>query len=330
MLYVNTNNKADSVTAYRVLRAADLPAGQMYVPFQLQPLDEETLSAFLNQSFCGAVASVLNFFFSTGITQWDVELCAGRNIVSCRNLSHKLIVAETWHNPEGSYRFLEKALYEKLIGAPAKTVPAWVKVAIRIAVLFGIFTGLRDNIHTFDVTTNAWDSTTYLAALYARYLGLPVGSIIIGCSERSGYWGLIQKGELSASASEILDIHTLIHVAIGEEEAIRCRRLNEAGKTFYIDEDTDTPFNQYIFAAVVSQRRLESIMGSMWRTSQYLITPDTAVSYSALQDYRARAGESRDTLLFADRSPLQDVKPIQQATGLSFEQIGKNISIVKE
>lgn len=304
--------------------------GDMYVPFQLQPMDENTLSGIFSQNFCGAVASVLNFFFSADITAWDVELCAGRNIVSCRSLSHKMIIAQTWHNPDGNYLFLEKALYRKLTGAQGKTVSDWVKVAIRTAVLFGLYSGMQEPPRSFDITVNAEDCVTYLAALYARYLGMPIGSVILGCSERSGYWNLVQKGELPATAAELHQLQLLIYVALGEEEAARCRELNAAGKTYFVDEEKNTAFNKYLFASVVSQRRLDSIIGSVWRTSQYAMTPDTAVSYSALQDYRARAGGSRDTLLFADRNPLQDAKAIQRATGLSFEQIGKMLSVVKE
>ena len=76
MLYATTRSKADTYTAHRVLTSDRAPDGGLFVPFRMPTVDIDKTRA---GSFGDAVAQVLNLFFSTGITSWDVECCIGNN-----------------------------------------------------------------------------------------------------------------------------------------------------------------------------------------------------------------------------------------------------------
>lgn len=330
MLYISTRNKAESFTAYRVLHGASASNGAQIVPFQMKPLEEEKLHSILHSDFHSAVAEILNMFFPVNLNPWDVELCVGRNAVKCVFSGHKLVIAETWRNPLGSYLYIENALYSKMTGRNVP-VPYLVSVAIRTAVLFGVYTQIRKNpVAQFDFSANAGDGSTFLAAYFARFLGLPIGKIIVGCDDSSGLWDLMQKGEIPFCANAASTMEALIYCGLGSDEAARYLQTASNSRTYLLDKEQFSILCDGFFAAVVGTQRADGIVGSFWKSNQYVITPDTALSYSALQDYRAKTGESRDTLLFSDGSPLRDAGRIQNMTGLTYDQLAKEISAAKE
>ena len=58
-----------------------------------------------------------------------------------------------------------------------------------------------------------------------------------------------------------------------------------------------------VFAAVVGDTRVGNIVDSTRNTSNYNMGRDTARAFGALQDYRAKTGENKNTLLFARTMP---------------------------
>lgn len=330
MLYISSRNKAETYTAYRAFRETGPADGGMFLPFRLTPFQEDTLVKLFRGTFHEAVATVLNVFLPVKLTGWDVELCAGRNICICRKMPHKLILSETWHNPEGSYEFFEKAVYKKLTGNVAP-VPPLAKTAIKTAVLFGMYAQIhKTGTRKFDIVTDTGGYTSYLSACYAKKLGLPINKILIACHEDDGLWEFVHKGTFQSGIPVQLGLEALICTLYGHREVARLLAATESKGQYTLDEELPPLCNHDFFGAVVGKQRLESVVKSVFRSCDYVLTEDAARMHGALMDYRAKTGESRETVLFVDNNPAKDAGWIRNAVGLTSEQISRLLGVVKE
>lgn len=345
MLYVSTRNKTDSYTAYRALHENRAPDGGIFVPFHLPRMSEEELIALKNQSFSETVAQILNRFFSCQFNGWDVEFCIGRYPYKLETMGQRIVVAELWHNTEATYAHMVQSLYNKLCTKKDASAvpPLWVSMAIEIAILFGVFGELfRKGIERADIAVSAGDFHYPMAAWYARRMGLPINCIICGCNENGGVWDLLHRGEFVTNASTVrtdlpvLDVsrpeglECLIHGTLGSQEVGRYLEVCARRGSYHLTEEALGCLNQGMFAAVIGADRVDSVISSVYRTNAYMTDPLTAVSYGALQDYRARTGENRYTLLLARCSPLFSARRISSAIGCSQEKLEAMIHISKE
>jgi len=55
------------------------------------------------------------------------------------------------------------------------------------------------------------------------------------------------------------------------------------------------------FATVVSARRIDSVISGMLQSNNYRLDHNAALSYSALQDYRATNGINKNTLILVKK-----------------------------
>lgn len=342
MLYISSRSKTDSFTAHRALHFDTAPDQGVFVPFHLPVLDREQILELRDQSFSQIVAKILNLFFSCGISQWDVECSAGRYPVRLQEMSHRLIAAELWHNPEGCYEHIEKNIAALLAGDTAQPTQ-WVRIAIRIAILFATYSTLpEDKSEQIDIAVACGDFVQPMAAWYARKMGLPIGTIICACNDNSDPWDLICRGELNMASATVstqtpdfdhpcpqglerLVFETLGHTVASEFADARCRKT-----VFRLTEEQLPLLQSGLTAAVVGDGRIETIVRSVFRTSRYLIDPYAAIPFGAIQDYRARSGESRVTLFFTDHSPLLDAKKIAKIVDLQEEELKSAVNFVKE
>jgi len=141
MLYVTTRDKFDTYTVHRANQSDRGPDGGLYLPFRLPILGKEELLALKEQTLCQSVAQILNLFFGTQLTAWDVELAGGKNPVKLVPMSHRILLAETWHNHDLDFAQMECRLAGRICGKEdgAQKPTSWLDIAIRIAVLFGIY-----------------------------------------------------------------------------------------------------------------------------------------------------------------------------------------------
>ena len=306
MLYVTTGNPADSFTAHRVLREEMASDGGMFIPMQMPTISKEQLSVMKESPFSDVVAQVLNLFFDNKISGWDVGFSVGRSPLKVLTINHRLVVAQLWHNHGGTYRHMENNIYRKLTGIITESIPQWPKIAIRIAVLFGVHTELAKNgLHKYDIAVSAKDFLLPTAVLYARKMGLPVEKIICGCSEDGGIWDLIHRGEFntaSVDAHNLRAVERMVFDMFGREEAARYRDVWQRRGIYKLSEANQQTLSSQLFASVASRSRIEAIVRSMVKTNDYVLDFDMASAYGALQDFRAKTGESRFTLILADQS----------------------------
>ncbi len=304
MLYISTRNTADTFTAYHALHEATAPDGGNYVPFYLSVFSTADLLK-LRENTCGdAIANCLNLFFGTRICGWNVECAIGRTPFKIETLSQRLIIAETWRNPEGNIAFLVDKLYELVCGADYSGVKpnGWSLIAIKISLLFGIYACMDVSYgERFDIAVPAGDFSDVVAAGYCRSMGLPVGITICACNENSAIWDLIFRGELSTNVSHPMYMETFVYMALGADEVKRYLDACNKKRAFIITEEQQQLVAEHLYASVVSTKRIESVISGMYQSNKYSMDHNAALSYSALQDYRASNGVNNDTLVLAKK-----------------------------
>lgn len=310
MLYITTRDQSDAYTAARTLSGSITPDGGLYVPFRLFQLTPDEIAALKEQSFGQTVAQILNLFFSSKITGWDVDFAVGRNPVKFISMKHKMIIAELWHNPSSTYDYIVKKLFDHIClqSDENKEPTEWATVAIRIAVLTALYgellrNGMVDIENQIDIAVSAENFLLFMAVWYARQMGLPFGTIICGCNSGSGLWDLLQRGEYTtstASGEEILALERLIQGTLGCREVQRYVTCCNHNRHYSVCEDDLQALNKGIFVAVVGNFRIQAVMSSVLKTRGYCINRSSALAYGALQDYRAGVSENRCTLLFSD------------------------------
>ncbi len=337
MLYISTRNAKDAYTAHRALNEELAPDGGMFVPFREVTLSQEELAAIREDSFGTTVAKMLNRYFSAHLSGWDVECCIGRTPLNLTALGRKTLVAELWHNLDASYAALEQNLYA-LMSGNSKAPAGWARIAIRIAVLCGLFGELaRAGIESADLAVATGDFSTAISIWYARKMGLPVGVILCACNENGMLWDLLQRGECSTGASVVktdlpeldhafpVNLERLIFATQDKNEFARFVDSVAKGGVYSVDEISLGRINQGLCASVVGSTRVDSVISSVFRTNGYLIDPVTALAYGGLQDYRARTGENRTTVLLADRHCRHYADRVCRATGLPARDLAERM-----
>lgn len=336
MLYVTTRTNKDAFTAYRAINENIAPDGGRFVPFRIPVLSAREIAELCSKNFGEIVADILNKFFSSRLTGWDVDFCIGRNAVRLFSMSHRIIIAELWHNPNADYEYVVKNLQNMLLNTEcADHIPSeWTRIAIRIAVLFGLFCqlpegALSDLDQVVDISVPADDFTMPMAAWYARRMGLPIGMIICTCEDNSAVWDLIHRGVFNTAAADHdlqLGIERLIQANLGYNEVCLYREKCDKGQVYSVSEDKLAILSDGIFCAVVGSTRAGSIINSVFRSNSYVVDPVTALSYGGLQDYRSRTGGSRTTLLVAENTPLAFSKEISASTGIPANQLTDHVN----
>ena len=222
MLYLSTRNKADSFTAYRVLHSETASDGGMFLPMQFPKLDDFALAAYERMNFGEAVASILNIFFGTSLSGWDVDFCVGRQAVELASCGYRVFLAESWHNPAGTHDYFVNRLFGLVRGEHNLSAEpnGWFYTAVNIAILFGMYGKCcRQDIYEFDVAIESADLQMLFAVHYAQKMGLPIRKIILGCKEDDGLWELFSYGEYQSFRRPVLSgLEALIWLEFGYAE----------------------------------------------------------------------------------------------------------------
>ena len=76
-------------------------------------------------------------------------------------------------------------------------------------------------------------------------------------------------------------------------------------------------------ATVVSDARVEVMIPRTYRSNDYVLDPYTSLAFAGLTDYRAKTGESRQTLIVAERSPALDSDTVCQMMRISPDTLNE-------
>ena len=313
MLYISTRSK-DTYTAARTLTMDSAPDGGLFVPFQMPKL---ALSDLRGKSQAGCIALVLNLFFHAKLTETDIENAIGTDPLSVHTIDRKVTVIQLWNRSYPEFSKLGYALYKLLCQdvPPCKQTTQWPKIAITISVFAAIIAQTAPG-REVDVAVNAGDFLTPMALDYCRQMGLPVGTILCAVNENSTLWDFFTNAQLSCGASVVhtdlplLDValpdqlERLIYAIKGMDMAMEFAELSEQGRIYKIDTESITDLTKGFAVSVVSAQRVPSLIHKIYTTNSYVLDTYGALTFGALQDYRATSGDIRQTLLFSAYDPM--------------------------
>lgn len=317
MLYVTTRGNVSPQTAYHALREATGEDGGLYVPMQLPKFSAEDLGGM---TFGQTVAEVLNRFFSTQLTGWDVDFAIGRYPIRLLPMSHRIFVTEIWHNPELSFHMTCRELTALISGDAAEEAGSWGKIAITIAFLFGIYgelirSGSAAPDSPVDISVACGDFSLPMAALYAKRMGLPVANVVVCCNENCAPWDLVCKGELKTVTPALKtalpacdhalppELERLLHLCGGTDAVGQYRLRAEQGGVYFPDDDTALALRTALCVSVISSQRVPSSQSHLHASTGREFGLYDTLAWNGLMDHRARAGEVRPGLVIAEESP---------------------------
>ena len=318
MLYITTRNRRDAYTAQRALRESRGPDGGMYLPFHAPSYSAEEWRVLAAAPFGQRVAEILNRLFGCKLTCWDVDVCIGRNPVPLIPLGHRTLAAELWRNPGLSWGHMARELAEQLLDV-SNYKTGWLAIALRVALLFGIFGQLNTDEPT-DISVISGDFAAPISAYYAKRWGLPVGKIVCCCNENSGLWELLCHGQLRTDATNVHtdipeadvalpeQLERLVFEAGGEAEVERYLASCRRGGTYAPTDPVLANLGRDFRVSVVSSSRIGQTISSVYRTHNYVLSPAAALSYAGLMDARAKPGLHKTALILAEKSPALDAK----------------------
>ncbi len=333
MLYVTTRNHQDAFTTSHVLKQNRGADGGLYVPLNLPKLSAQECNRFSRMSFGQCVAEMLNLFFSTKLTGWDVDFSVGRYPARLEELVHRISMAEIWHNPQWHYGFLENTLME-LLQAEADIPGNWVSVAVRMAALAGLL-GIQEDRGTelVDISVVSGDFTLPISAWYLRKMGFPIGNIICCCNENNQFWELICNGQMRTDGIGIstivpeaditlpVNLERLICACGGVVEAERYLECCRRGSPYAVSDSMLQQLRQGLYVSVVSSDRIETAIPNVYKTHRYVLTPASALAYSGLLDYRAKTGITRNAIVLCDQSPVCTAETVARMMDIPLAEL---------
>ena len=318
MLYVTTRNKFDTYTASWANQLDRGPDGGLFLPFRMPEFTKDELQTLKQQNFCQRVATIINSFFGSQLTGWDVELYGGKNPVKLVSVGHRIMVAEIWHNHDQDYARFAARLTARICESDHSLLKptSWVSIAIRIAILYSLLIDLPASLMPLDIVVATGNFAAPMAVWYARQMGLPIGNII--CShDHPCVWNLLHQGEVRGDEHLPENLERLIAATLGVEENQRFCEIVESGKLYSTRMGMLEPLRKGMYATVTSQDRVNAVISSVYRMANYVMGPQTALAFSGLQDYRAKTGGIRNAMILAERSPVTDIKNIASVLGMS-------------
>lgn len=339
MLYVTARDHRDAYTAHRALTLDRAPDGGLFLPFRLPRYTPDEIACLAKLPLSQCAAEILNRFFGTRLTGYDVEFCVGKAPVHLKNLSHRIIVGELWYNPGWEFGWMVRKLSRHILSKYEIThCSEWTYVAVRIAVLFGMIgqlfrSGVIGPEDAVDISLVSGDFSAPMAAWYARAMGLPIGNIVCCCNENNGLWELLHQGSLRTNTVAVstdvpeadvvvpASLERLVHACGGYSETARYLDICRRGGVYAPNEVMLNRMRTDMNVSVVSGKRMLGAIKSVYSTYSYLMGPYTALAYTGLLDYRSRTGESRYALVLSDKSPAVTDTLVADAMGIPLEQV---------
>lgn len=158
-----------------------------------------------------------------------------------------------------------------------------------------------DNI---DIAVPTGNFGNILAAFYAKKMGVPIRKLICASNENNVLTRLLQKGiydinnrELIKTPSPSMDIlissnlERLLYEITRDEEkiALWMRELKEKGR-FEVDPETKKKLKQIFYADWVSNRDCLTAVKNIYKETNYLLDPHTAVAQVVSDRYGKKFG----------------------------------------
>lgn len=313
MAFVTTRDHRESYTPQQALTRERGREGGSFLPLSFPHYGKQELEALGALPFTARMAKVLNTLCDSTLTQWDVDFCVNRNPVRLVELPQKITLVQCWHNQEGTFSYMARALAARMRpdGEPIPT--DWAQIAIRLAVLVALFADGRFP-GKMDIAVTGGEFHGPASAWYAREMGLPIGQIILCCNENGGIWELFHRGQLrtdvvsvktaTPEADVVLPqgLERLIFACGGNREVERYLEALRLGKTYYPEEEVFARLREGFHVSVVGEQRMESAIRSVCATGT-LLGPYDGLCHAGILDHRAGTGRNAPALILSARCP---------------------------
>lgn len=345
MLYGSTRSKVESYTAQRTVWANRASDEGLFVPMRLPQFKRTEIHRMFSRTAEDNVALILNKFFQTEFSGKDVEFAIGKDYFRLEDISQKLTMGELWHNPEGEIDGILRILTRRLAAEHRDGEPGeWPRVAIRAALLFGLFGELMKKgkvsaLHPMDLAVPAGDFTWPMAAWYARKMGLPIDTIILCCNENDGVRDLLHRGQIRLDAKTVPTItprcdcmtpaglERFIYTILGRGETQEYLRAMESGDAYAVNLEQRRILSEGIYVSVNNSRRLMQTIPNAYRTFGKLFCPYCALVYTGAMDYQSLTGRYSKVLLLCDYSPSKSLDVTARAMGMSVPELQRKFSL---
>ena len=269
MLYVNTNNKFQTYTAFQALYADPGIDDGVIAPLMLPVFSKTDLDKIYHSAPCAVISFVLRKFFYTTVSASDLESIITDPIFSAKELDRKTLLVGI-----NNIEKFELAVF-KLLCCEDKIPSIWARCAIRISVISVICAELRRNgLRKLDFAVNSDDICSIIPILYCKIMGLPIEKIIVGSSHEDGIWKFLHFCPANAERTCAYFLH---------------------GLSFVKDQKK---FANDLLSYIVSTARAEEIAANIKHSHGQFATLGASFSYGALQDHRAITGENGNTIVF--------------------------------
>ena len=313
MLYRSTRNKLDSFTAYRALRMNKASDGGLILPFRVPVLEGSQIADMRNAGLLQNFADILNLFFGTEFTAWDMESTIGKIPVQTVECGQKIVLIHCWKNPASKMEYFQQSIFKRLCPDEGMNPTLWARVAIRIAFIAATVLGLAEK--EVDIGVNASDFEQALAVYYCRKIGIPIRKILIACNENSNIWDFTYRGTIHCGATlkttnypaqdkvvpDLFEAFMFLHYGYGETQLFR--ECVSGKRDYLLPEEANLPAADDLFVSVIGQDRIPGVISSFRSNNGVSLNTYTAFTLGAVQDYRAKAGESSLTVIFEEEAP---------------------------
>lgn len=337
MLYVTTRNNQEPYPVQHMLAEEHCRNGGLSVPFRIPEFTGEEIQKLKDKTVNQCVADILNVFFGSDLTSWDVDFAVGRFPVRYRSYGYRTLFVESWHNP--CWRFDEMVRRLKTLVDPQCTIDMdWMEITVRIAVMFGIYGEmLRQGISSMDMCVISGDFSVPVSAWYARKMGLPVKNIVCCCNENNGVWDLFHNGYFHTGAvceeKHPFEANPVIPknlerllFACGGTAAVECYVVCcHNGTTYHPEESLWKQLKEGIQVSVVSSTRVKPTIAGVFHTYDHILDPQTALCYAGLQDYRVKRATTEYGIILSENSPVYEASLVAEALGISETELKSKI-----
>ena len=327
MLYATTRNQKETFTAQRALKEQRAPDGGFYIPFRYPVFSQEELDSFKTRPFRENAAELLGLLFGTRLSGFDLEFLIGRQPVSLQKIGRRTLSCERWRNPgwsfEGAVRDLASAIRSEKPEVGEVPYGPWAQVGMGIISLFcvfGMLDGPKEPGQKLDIALSCGELYSAVSAWYARAWGLPIGKIVVGCRDHSGLWDLLHSGEMSTVRPLPAGMEMLICLCGGQREAQRYGEAVAAQKTYVPMDQTYQNLKKGLAVSIISEARIRETIPAAYQTHGYLLSPESALGYAGLLDYRAASGSGGWGMLLCDRGPSLDRQETARSLGVTLRQ----------
>lgn len=345
MLYASTRSKVETYTAQRTVWAERAGDGGFFVPMKLPVFKRTEIIRLKNRTPEDNIALILNKFFQTEFSGKDVQFAIGREYYKFAEISHKMILAELWHNVDGEIDNIIRLLTRRIAAQQRDAEPGeWPRISVRIALLFGLFgvlaeKGAVSTIFPIDLAVPAGDYSWPMAAWYARKMGLPIGTIIVCCNENDGVRELLHRGQLRldiptaqtitprCDASAPAGIERAIYTMLGREEVAEYLRCLERRGAYAINPEQKRVLSEGMYVSVNNSRRLSQVIPNAYRTFGRVLCPYGALVYTGVMDYQSISGKYNKVLMLCDYSPVHSLDATARAMGISVPELKKRLNL---